>query len=172
MPNLLSLQPYQVRLVATCHNYDLRRENYSIAMRSSAGGFADSIARDMHAEIGSKVLAIVPQLDDWICPVCYGMAWRPINLGCCRSVFCVGCIITDAQTNAILSTGYSRELPGNTHAEECALSKLISQVQAQPQSTSSASLNLYTSMEPCSERLSGSTPCAQRILSFNNDPTL
>jgi transposase-like protein len=59
----------------------------------SAGGFADSIARDLHAEIGSKVLSIVPQLDDWICPVCYGMAWRPVKLGCCRSVFCIRCII-------------------------------------------------------------------------------
>lgn len=61
--------------------------------KGGAGGFADSIARDLHAEIGSKVLAIVPQLDDWICPVCYGMAWRPVNLGCCRSVFCIRCII-------------------------------------------------------------------------------
>lgn len=59
----------------------------------SAGAFADSIARDLHAEIGSKVLSIVPQLDDWICPVCYGMAWRPVRLGCCRAVFCISCII-------------------------------------------------------------------------------
>lgn len=29
-------------------------------------------------------------------------------------------------------------------------------------------LNLYTSMEPCSERLSGAEPCAQRIIAFNN----
>ena len=65
----------------------------AITAKSSAGGFADSIARDMHAEIGSKVLAIVPQLDDWVCPVCYGMAWRPVSLGCCRSVFCIRCII-------------------------------------------------------------------------------
>lgn len=61
--------------------------------KSAAGGLADSIARDLQAEMGSKVLAIVPQLDDWICPVCYGMAWRPVNLGCCRSVFCIRCII-------------------------------------------------------------------------------
>lgn len=59
----------------------------------AAGGFANSIARDMHAEIATKVLAIVPQLDDWNCPVCYSMAWRPVNLGCCRSVFCITCII-------------------------------------------------------------------------------
>ncbi|WPG98735.1 Hypothetical protein R9X50_00152900 [Acrodontium crateriforme] len=56
-------------------------------------GFANSIARDLHAEIASKILAIVPQLDDWNCPVCYAMAWRPVSLGCCRSVFCIRCII-------------------------------------------------------------------------------
>ncbi|CZT15386.1 uncharacterized protein RCC_01250 [Ramularia collo-cygni] len=60
---------------------------------SEAGIFADAIARDLYAEIGSKVLAIVPQLDDWICPVCYGMAWLPVKLGCCRAVFCIRCII-------------------------------------------------------------------------------
>ncbi|PPJ54507.1 hypothetical protein CBER1_02490 [Cercospora berteroae] len=65
----------------------------AISTKSAAGGFADSIARDMYAEIGSKVLSVVPQLDDWICPVCYGMAWRPVNLGCCRSVFCISCVI-------------------------------------------------------------------------------
>lgn len=55
--------------------------------------FANSIARDLHAEIATKVLAIVPQIDDWNCPVCYSMAWRPVSLGCCRSVFCIRCII-------------------------------------------------------------------------------
>jgi len=61
--------------------------------KDTAGGFANSIARDMYAEIASKVLAIVPQLDDWTCPVCLSMAWRPVNLGCCRSVYCITCII-------------------------------------------------------------------------------
>jgi len=56
-------------------------------------GFANSIARDLQAELSTKVLAIVPQLEDWTCPVCLGMAWRPVSLGCCRSVFCIRCII-------------------------------------------------------------------------------
>ena len=67
--------------------------NGKTAQQYSAGGFANSIARDLHAEIATKILAIVPQLDDWNCPVCYSMAWRPVNLGCCRSVFCITCII-------------------------------------------------------------------------------
>lgn len=56
-------------------------------------GFANAIARDLQAELSTKVLAIVPQLEDWTCPVCLGMAWRPVSLGCCRSVFCIRCII-------------------------------------------------------------------------------
>jgi E3 ubiquitin-protein ligase BAH len=56
-------------------------------------GFANAIARDLQAELATKVLAIVPQLEDWTCPVCLGMAWRPVSLGCCRSVFCIRCII-------------------------------------------------------------------------------
>ena len=57
-----------------------------------AGTFADSIAQDLDAEMATKVLAIVPQPKDWNCPVCSKLAWRPVNLGCCSSVFCIPCI--------------------------------------------------------------------------------
>lgn len=71
-----------------------------------------------------------------------------------------GCIITSA-SGTILSSGYSRELPGNTHAEQCAIDKLGSPA-------ASASLlegaSMYTTMEPCSLRLSGNMPCVQRVL--------
>jgi len=56
----------------------------------------------------------------------------------------------------VLSSGFSRELPGNTHAEEVALGKLT--LPLPPFST------LYTTMEPCSRRLSGKDPCTSRIL--------
>jgi len=72
---------------------------------------------------------------------------------------CVGCIIVDPTTRTVLSTGYSRELPGNTHAEENALAKL-SKIGG-PQLSA---LDLYATMEPCSERLSGNKPCTDRIL--------
>ena len=38
------------------------------------------------------------------------------------TAYCVGCVIV--KNSVIISTGYSRELPGNTHAEESALIKL------------------------------------------------
>ncbi|TKA24217.1 hypothetical protein B0A50_05981 [Salinomyces thailandicus] len=56
-------------------------------------GFANTIAHDMYSEITSKILGIVPQLDDWSCPVCLEMAWRPVSLGCCRALYCIRCII-------------------------------------------------------------------------------
>ena len=32
------------------------------------------------------------------------------------TAYCVGCVIV--KNNVVISTGYSRELPGNTHAED------------------------------------------------------
>ena len=55
--------------------------------------FAKSIARDMCAELSSKVVSVVPQMDDYICPICCELAWRPVRLGCCRGVFCIRCVI-------------------------------------------------------------------------------
>lgn len=73
----------------------------------------------------------------------------------------VGALIVD-KAGAVLSSGFSRELPGNTHAEEVALMKLHSDDENERGRLRDATL--YTSMEPCSVRLSGKTPCCQRIL--------
>lgn len=81
------------QFIKSLRGYPALTSTTSKSSTNTAGAFADSIARDLHSEIGSKVLSIVPQLDDWICPVCYGMAWRPVRLGCCQAVFCIRCII-------------------------------------------------------------------------------
>ncbi|SCO01468.1 related to RIB2-DRAP deaminase [Fusarium fujikuroi] len=69
--------------------------------------------------------------------------------------FCVGAVLVNAAKGRVLSTGYSLEYPrdykgapGTTHAE-----------QFLPPDTV-----LYTTMEPCNERLSGNMTCATRIL--------
>jgi pyrimidine deaminase RibD-like protein len=79
----------------------------------------------------------------------------------------------DASSAKVLSTGYTLELEGNTHAEQCALAKLALE-HSIPESllctvlTSEANVTLYTTLEPCGVRLSGNTPCVQRIIATRN----
>ncbi|KAK9332137.1 cytidine deaminase-like protein [Lipomyces starkeyi] len=83
------------------------------------------------------------------------------------TAFCVGAVIVlpkgapgnTTDKDIIISTGYSRELPGNTHAEQCSLDKLADNTRPPPKSAV-----IYTTMEPCSERLSGNVPCVDRII--------
>lgn len=79
----------------------------------------------------------------------------------------------DASLAEVLSTGYTLELEGNTHAEQCALAKLAAQRSLAESElcqilTSEANVTLYTTLEPCSIRLSGNTPCVQRIIATRN----
>jgi pyrimidine deaminase RibD-like protein len=81
--------------------------------------------------------------------------------------FRVGAVLLDLATNTVTSTGYTLELPGNTHAEQCALSKLATYHGVQECELSTVKLGahaLYTTMEPCVKRLSGNLPCVERVL--------
>ncbi|KAL1978629.1 hypothetical protein VTN31DRAFT_1488 [Thermomyces dupontii] len=81
------------------------------------------------------------------------------------------------EDDTILSTGYTLELRGNTHAEQCCLANYaavhsvpedrvadVLPSPADPRRKDGRKLLLYVTMEPCGERLSGNTPCAQRII--------
>lgn len=85
------------------------------------------------------------------------------------TAFCVGCVIANDETGEILATGYSREQPGNTHAEEVAINKIRTNSKIQANKVRVLPLSLYTTMEPCSERLSKKDACVQNILKFNQD---
>ncbi len=76
-----------------------------------------------------------------------------------KTAFSVGAVLV--HNGNILSTGYSRELPGNTHAEQCALEKYFKKTGDRKVPPGTV---IYTTMEPCSERLSGNLPCTDRIL--------
>src|SRR5437867_2983690 len=71
--------------------------------------------------------------------------------------FAVGAVVVDG-ADRLLATGYSLELGPGWHAEEVALSK-----------AAEAGLDLrggtmFTSLEPCSVRLSGKRPCTEHLL--------
>ncbi|KAL0946576.1 hypothetical protein HGRIS_012778 [Hohenbuehelia grisea] len=95
------------------------------------------------------------------------------------TAFCVGCVIVaHFPSQAILATGYSRELPGNTHAEANALAKARVLTQSElaalfpaytgpPLSVENdvlPSADVYTTLEPCSIRTSGLAPCADALI--------
>lgn len=81
--------------------------------------------------------------------------------------FRVGAVLVDEEDNTILSTGYTLELPGNTHAEQCCLQK-IATAHSKPIEEVADLLPMgsviYTTLEPCGKRLSGNLPCVDRIL--------
>lgn len=99
------------------------------------------------------------------------------------TAFCVGCVIVIPVRSAmgagrvILSTGYSRELEGNTHAEANALAKARGRSSAEldqffPEGIPSdggiggllKEADVYTTLEPCSVRTSGLPPCADALV--------
>ena len=80
----------------------------------------------------------------------------------------VGAVLVDRTCNAVVSTGYTLERPGNTHAEQCCFLKAAEARSVSEEQLAAAvdgmELILYTTMEPCSRRLSGNLPCVERIL--------
>ena len=78
------------------------------------------------------------------------------------TAFSVGAVLVHG--TEILSTGYSRELEGNTHAEQCAMEKYFTKTGKRDLPVGTV---LYTTMEPCSFRLSGNEPCVQRIIDLD-----
>lgn len=92
--------------------------------------------------------------------------------------FSVGCVLVTrlpSTSPVIIATGYSRELPGNTHAEANALTKArnltpeqMSQLLPSHPGISLEDVlsftDVYTTLEPCSVRLSGLRPCADVLI--------
>ncbi|KAG9694468.1 cytidine deaminase-like protein, partial [Aureobasidium melanogenum] len=82
--------------------------------------------------------------------------------------FCVGAVlVSPSSPEPILATGYTLELEGNTHAEQCCLGKLARTMNISEEHVGSIMPDdtvLYTTMEPCDFRLSGNLPCTERVL--------
>ncbi|GMM27849.1 hypothetical protein DAMA08_005650 [Martiniozyma asiatica (nom. inval.)] len=51
-----------------------------------------SIAKDICYIISNQLLSIVPQIDDYLCPICCAVAFKPIRLSC-NHLFCVRCLV-------------------------------------------------------------------------------
>ena len=53
---------------------------------------AGALAKDMCAQMSTELVSVVPQVADYLCPVCFTIAYRPIRLTC-RHVFCIRCVV-------------------------------------------------------------------------------
>ncbi|KAF9925279.1 hypothetical protein BGZ65_007862 [Modicella reniformis] len=54
--------------------------------------YNDNISKSLTYTIANQLLSIIPQPDDYACPICMSVAWKPIRLKCTH-VFCVRCLI-------------------------------------------------------------------------------
>lgn len=54
--------------------------------------FSESLAKSVNYVIAENLLTILPQLDDYTCPVCASITFKPIRLSC-GHVFCIRCLI-------------------------------------------------------------------------------
>ncbi|ORY97789.1 SPX domain-domain-containing protein [Syncephalastrum racemosum] len=52
----------------------------------------ENVLLSLYSVVTKRLVSVVPQVDSYSCPICYGLAWRPIRLGC-NHVFCVRCLI-------------------------------------------------------------------------------
>ncbi|KAH9904602.1 SPX domain-containing protein [Xylariomycetidae sp. FL2044] len=53
---------------------------------------AGNVARDLCAQMSNELISVVPQLDDYLCPICFVVAYWPVRLDC-QHVFCSRCLV-------------------------------------------------------------------------------
>lgn len=53
---------------------------------------AGALAKDICAQMSTELVSVVPQVADYLCPVCFSIAYRPIRLSC-HHVFCIRCVV-------------------------------------------------------------------------------
>lgn len=60
---------------------------------------SETMAKAVCAGVSNEIIKIVPQLDDYLCPVCFGISYRPVRLSCSH-VFCIRCMIEMQKSNS------------------------------------------------------------------------
>lgn len=106
----------------------------------------------LHNEKFGEILDISMRAALAVAESCHDIEW-----------YGVGCVVTDS-LGVIVATGYTGEIldekGGFRHAEDVALSKVV----ASGIDLSAGDFLLFSTLEPCSVRASGKTPCVKRII--------
>ncbi|KAK5057771.1 hypothetical protein LTR84_011772 [Exophiala bonariae] len=53
---------------------------------------AQNLARATCFTISEEILTVIPQLNDYLCPICFSISWKPVRLRC-NHIFCIRCMI-------------------------------------------------------------------------------
>lgn len=53
---------------------------------------AQSMAKAICYVMSEEVVSLVPQLNDYLCPICFSVAFKPVRLRC-NHVFCIRCLV-------------------------------------------------------------------------------
>ena len=53
---------------------------------------SEDLAKATCFTISEELLQVIPQLNDYLCPVCFSISYKPVRLGC-GHVFCIRCLI-------------------------------------------------------------------------------
>lgn len=53
---------------------------------------SSQLARVLCYALSERLLSIIPQLDDYLCPICSSISVKPVRLSCSH-VFCVRCLV-------------------------------------------------------------------------------
>ena len=59
---------------------------------STAPRMANQLAKNTCFTISEELLHLIPQLDDYLCPVCFSITFKPVRLRC-EHIFCIRCLV-------------------------------------------------------------------------------
>ena len=68
------------------------KSSVALALTKSSPFMVQDLAKATCFTISEEVLSIIPQLNDYLCPICFSISWRPVRLGC-GHLFCIRCMI-------------------------------------------------------------------------------
>ncbi|KAI0550891.1 RING-14 protein [Xylaria curta] len=64
----------------------------------SGRSLTSNVAQDVCAQMSTELISVVPQLDDYLCPICFAIAYWPVRLHC-QHVFCSRCLVKMSRKN-------------------------------------------------------------------------
>ena len=51
-----------------------------------------NMAKAVCSTLTTDLVKVVPQLDDFLCPICFAIVWRPIRMKC-KHIICIRCTV-------------------------------------------------------------------------------